>query len=423
MSSRGEKRFEGHRWRMRGPSTSHTGEGHPNGHTAHDRQAAPLSTKPLSLTEIRARVDKFVLDWKDETSERAEAQTFWNEFLACFGIARRRVATFEQQATRATTGNRGRIDVFWPGQLIAEQKSAGAMNDNSADLQALDYLAGGDVKPHEFPRFVISSDFQSIRLTDLEAPPGEQTLSIALTELPSHLEQFTWIAGYEARQFSTEEAEAASVKAATLMGELYVTLTGDADEGLSIDAEDEESLDASILLTRLLFLMFGDDAGLWEKGLFDEFVKTRTDEDGGDLGSQLNTLFDVLNTPEGRRSSKADPAMLAFPYVNGALFAGRQSTEFFDRDMRDALLRASAFDWTKISPAVFGSLFQAVKSKAARRADGEHYTTEENILKTLEPLFLDEIRAKVRAAWNSAKRLHEVHDSLTDLRYLDPACG
>ncbi|WP_370190317.1 DNA methyltransferase [Aeromicrobium sp.] len=383
----------------------------------------PATARALSLSEIRTRVDAFVADWSEETRENAEAQTFWNEFLACFGIQRRRVATFERAATRASTGHRGRIDVFWPGVLIAEHKSAGAMREDSAEQQALDYLLGGDVAEREHPRYILTSDFARIRLTDLEAPAGEQTVEIALIDLASNVERFTWIAGYTARSYSTVEAETASVKAADLMANLYVALAGDLDEDITERAEDEDdtSQEVSILMTRLLFLMYGDDAGLWEKGLFHEFLRTRTD--AADLGGQLNTLFDVLNTREDRRSRRTPEEMAAFPYVNGALYAGRQMTLHFDEEMRDALLKASAFDWSAISPAVFGSLFQAIKSREARRDGGEHYTTEENILKTLQPLFLDEIRADLKKAWNSAHRLRALHARFADMRYLDPACG
>lgn len=409
------------------PATAPPNSTSPSSTTApqQPRKLPMPAAKALSLNEIRTRVDAFVSEWRDETSENSEAQTFWNEFLHCFGINRRRVATFEKWATRASTGGKGRIDVFWPSVLIAEHKSAGAMKEDSAEQQATDYLVGGDIKANEYPRYIITSDFQTIRLTDLDAQPGEQTLTVPLADLSKHVDDFAWIAGYQARKFSTEEEAAASVKAANLMANLYVALTSDANEDIVKDEDDEsdQSLSVSIMLTRLLFLMFGDDAGLWEKGLFNDFLITRTEPDGSDLGSQLNALFDVLNTPERRRSDKADASMLAFPYVNGALFAGREATQFFDSAMRDALLEASAFDWTAISPAVFGSLFQAIKSKVARRADGEHYTTETNILKTLEPLFLDEIRDDLRKAWNSAKRLRDLHATFAAKRYLDPACG
>ena len=297
------------------------------------------------------------------------------------------------------------------------------MREDSAEQQALDYLLGGDVAEREHPRYILTSDFARIRLTDLEAPTGEQTVEIVLTDLASNVERFTWIAGYTARSYSTVEAETASVKAADLMANLYVALAGDLDEDITERAEDEDdtSQEVSILMTRLLFLMYGDDAGLWEKGLFHEFLRTRTD--AADLGGQLNTLFDVLNTREDRRSRRTPEEMAAFPYVNGALYAGRQMTLHFDEEMRDALLKASAFDWSAISPAVFGSLFQAIKSREARRDGGEHYTTEENILKTLQPLFLDEIRADLKKAWNSAHRLRALHARFADMRYLDPACG
>lgn len=382
-------------------------------------------SKPLSLNEIRTRIDRFVFEWKDETSERAEAQTFWNELLDCFGISRRRVAVFEQRARRASTGNSGRIDVFWPGVLIAEHKSAGEMKKDRAYKQASDYLEGGDISDPAFPRYIITSDFQNFRVTDLEAPVDQQTVTFPLTDLAKHINHLSWIAGYSSRRFSTEEAEAASIKAAKIMSDLYVALAGDLDTELVIDEseEDQKSLTASVLLTRLLFLLYGDDAGLWEKGLFDEFLRNRTVDDGSDLGSQLNTLFDILNTPEDKRDDRANPEFLAFPYVNGDLYAKREPTQFFDSKMRSALMAAADFDWTSISPAVFGSLFQSVKSKEARRSDGEHYTTEENILKTIEPLFLDDVRAKVKASWNSANRLRELHNSFANFRYLDPACG
>lgn len=383
-----------------------------------------MSTKALSLSEIRTRIDRFVTAWAKDTSERAEAQTFWNEFLNCFGVSRRRVATFEKSAARASTKRAGRIDVFWPRVLIAEHKSAGAMKGDSAEKQATDYLLGGDITPEEYPRYIITSDFVTLRLTDLEGEPGAQTLTIPLTALSTHVEEFTWIAGYRQRNFRTDDAEA-SIAAASLMANLYVALTGDADQDIveDVDDEDEQSHAASVMMTRLLFLMFGDDAGLWEKGLFEKFIVNRTQPDGSDLGSQLNSLFQILNKPEKKRPARVDGAMLRFPYVNGQLYADREATQYFDGAMREALLDACRFNWTRISPAVFGSLFQAIKSKSARRVDGEHYTTEANILKTLEPLFLDDIRARLKQAWDSPKKLRDLHNTLAEMRYLDPACG
>lgn len=386
----------------------------------------PARSKPLSWAEIRARVDHLVTEWSTESYEKGEAQSFWTEFLDCFGVSRRRWATFERNARRSSTGGAGYIDMFWPNVLIAEAKSRGVLTKDprKAEQQALDYLNGGDVGAKEWPRYVLTTDFETMRLTDLEATQ-DATVTFPLSDLAEHVERFAFIAGYQQRSFSTDEQAAASIEAAKLMANLYVALTGDDDTGITEgpEEEDERVMDASVLMTRLLFLMYGDDAGLWEKNLFTEFVADRTAEDGSDLGSQLTALFDVLNTPESRRSPRADEMMARFPYVNGAIFAERPPVSFFDAAMRESLLDACRFEWTKISPAVFGSLFQAIKSKALRRAGGEHYTTEENILKTIGPLFLDELRAKAKAAWNNPKRLRGLHDSFARMRYLDPACG
>lgn len=171
--------------------------------------------------------------------------------------------------------------------------------------------------------------------------------------------------------------------------------------------------------------MYGDDAGLWEEDLFHRFLLFDTTPDN--LGARMNTLFQVLNTPENRREARIPKEIKHFPYVNGSLFAEHMPQEFFDEEMREALLAASRFHWTRISPAIFGSMFQLVKSKEARRGDGEHYTSEKNILKVLEPLFLDELRDKaarlIRNKSTSVPDLRRFRDSLAEHVFLDPACG
>ena len=171
--------------------------------------------------------------------------------------------------------------------------------------------------------------------------------------------------------------------------------------------------------------MYGDDAGLWEEDLFHRFLLFDTTPDN--LGARLNTLFQVLNTPENRRETRIPKEIKRFPYVNGSLFAEHMPQEFFDEEMREALLAASQFHWIRISPAIFGSMFQLVKSKEARRGDGEHYTSEKNILKVLEPLFLDELRDKatrlIRNKSTSVPDLRRFRDSLAEHVFLDPACG
>jgi len=365
-------------------------------------------SKPPSWNEIRANAQQFATRWEGTSDENAESQSFWNEFLGIFGIDRKRVATFEARAKRESTGGRGRIDLLWPGTLVAEHKSAGK-DLATAEAQALDYLESIDVK--DFPGVVVTSDFMNFRVRDLGGDNTPFTFSLA--ELPKEIDRFGFIAGYRQRKFGDKEEEQANIKAARLMGDLYEELARTGYEGH----------DASVLMTRLLLLMFADDTGMWEKGLFSEFIETRTQADGSDLGAQLAMLFQVLDKPETSRPSTMDELLLRFPYVNGHLFSARIDIPSFDKRMRDELVRCTEFDWSKISPAVFGSLFQAVKSKEARRTLGEHYTTEHNILRALAPLFLDDLWLEYESVRDNAQRLERLHDKIANIRVFDPACG
>ena len=365
-------------------------------------------SKPPSWNEIRTNAQQFATRWEGTNDENAESQSFWNEFFGIFGIDRKRVATFEARAKRESTGGRGRIDLHWPGTLVVEHKSAGK-DLATAEAQAIDYLESINID--NFPGVIITSDFGHFRVLDLG---GDNTpFTFPLADLPREIDRFGFIAGYRQRKFGDKEEEEANVKAARLMGDLYEELARTGYEGH----------DASILLTRLLLLMFADDTGMWEKGLFSEFIETRTQPDGSDLGAQLAMLFQVLDKAEIARPATMDELLLRFPYVNGHLFADRIDIPSFDKRMRDELVRCTQFDWSKISPAVFGSLFQAVKSKEARRTLGEHYTTEHNILRALAPLFLDDLWVEYEAVRDNASRLERLHDKIANIRVLDPACG
>ncbi|MFI5825531.1 type IIL restriction-modification enzyme MmeI, partial [Streptomyces rishiriensis] len=370
-----------------------------------------MQTKPLSWDQIRANAAAFVHEWAGESYERGESQSFWTELFAVYGIRRRKVAQYESRAKKAD-GGAGFIDVFWPGMLIAEQKSLGK-DLIAAEDQALTYLA--NVPEAEQPRYVITCDFETFRLRDLEAPAGDTdaVVEFPLEQLPVEAERLGFIAGYQKRTFGSAEQAAASVKAAQLMADLYVEL-----EGSGYDEHE-----ASVFLVRTLFALFADDSGLWERDLFLEFIQTRTAEDGSDLGAQLTALFQVLNRPVNKRMAGTDELMLRFPYVNGSVFGEPVSIPYFTASMRQKLIAACHFNWGGISPAIFGSLFQAVKSKEARRELGEHYTTEENILKLIGPLFLDELRAEFVSNIHSRPGLRKLHERLGRMRFLDPACG
>ena len=395
-----------------------------------------MPTSQLSRDEIHRNLDSFRSHWLRELEEwKAEgltgqeqkaAQRFWIDLFSCFGVSAARMNLFERNARRGDTGNTGRIDLFYPGVVIGEAKKPG-VDLEVAYQQVLDYLNGGSIRDFEYPRYILCSNFEQFRLIRLGDTNFDVTFG--LSEVVDYLDSLKFLAGYDT--VTRAEEARASIQASRLMAELFTAMAGDdVDEAVGDEAptnyHDEELRvhETSMYLTRLLFLLFGDDAGLWEADLFTRFVEENTTADN--LGPQLNALFEILNTPENRRRHVPD-SMAAFPYVNGAIFAEPMRTQYFDAEMRDALLKACRFNWSEISPAIFGSLFQLVKSKEARRSDGEHYTSETNILKTLEPLFLTELREKAERLINSrsttVKALREFRDSLADYAFLDPACG
>ncbi len=377
-------------------------------------------SQPLSPNEIRDRALRFAREWESERREKAEAQTFWNEFFNVFGISRRRVASFEEpvkhlrqrletgdlSAKGGKGGHAGFIDLFWKGTLIAEHKSAGKDLD-TAYQQALDYFPG--LQERDLPRYVIVSDFARIRLYDLEADTKSE---FPLQDLHKKIGLFGFISGYTTQRI--QEQDPVNIKAAEKMGRLHDQLKAGGYGGHALE----------VLLVRLLFCLFAEDTTIFDqKGMFREWIETCTREDGSDFGSQLELLFQVLNTPENKRQKNLDERFAAFPYVNGRLFEERLNVAAFTSGMRTALLDACVLDWGRISPAIFGALFQSVMDDKARRNLGAHYTSEKNILKVVKSLFLDELRAEFEKARNNRNKLFELHKKIAVLQFLDPACG
>ncbi len=359
---------------------------------------------PLSWNEIKDRALRFSREWQQESSEDAEAKSFWDGFFDVFGITRRRVASFEQPVTKAD-GRGGYIDLLWKGILLVEHKSRGKDLDR-AFKQATDYFPG--LKERDLPRYVLVSDFARFRLFDLDS--GEQH-EFTLEDLHRNVARFGFIAGYQVRTFT--EQDPANIKAAERMGALHDVLKASGYEGHALE----------VLLVRLLFCLFAEDTGIFERRQFQDFIENRTDEDGSDLGARLAELFHALNTPRAKRQKTLDEAVAAFEYVNGKLFAEPLPPAAFDRAQRNALLDACALDWSRISPAIFGSMFQSVMDAKARRNLGAHYTSEKNILKLIGPLFLDELKAELERIGSHEGKLKSFHVKLAGLRFLDPACG
>lgn len=213
--------------------------------------------------------------------------------------------------------------------------------------------------------------------------------------------------------------------ASRLMARMYAAVEKAYPAGFDPRKRDHE---ISVSLARILFLLFGDDTEMWAPELFQDFIKDHTARDGTDVGERLNDLFEVLDTPPSTRIGLAAD-LAAFPYVNGGIFEETIRLPTLDHEFRTAVLDAAAVDWAAISPAIFGSMFQSVRDAQTRRELGEHYTSEENILKTLNPLFLDELRAELahiqtlQRKGDRAKRLHALWSRLGEICYMDPACG
>ncbi|MCY4171341.1 MAG: hypothetical protein OXF08_07035 [Bacteroidetes bacterium] len=364
----------------------------------------------LSWNEVRIRASKFSEEWSEAVYEKGETQSFYNDFFEIFGVRRRSVARYEEHVAKLNNRT-GFIDLFWPGVLMVEQKSAGR------DLKAAYEQAGeyfDSLPESKRPRYILVSDFQTFELHDLSE---REVVSFALTELSFNVEVFGFILGVQSRTFRDQNP--ANIRASELVGCLHDRL-----EEAGYLGHDLERL-----LVRIVFCLFGDDTGIFEpRDIFLDFIEERTREDGLDLGPLLIQLFEILNTPKEQRSSKLDEDLNRFPYINGDLFEGSLQTPSFDSDMRQALIDACMFDWSEISPAIFGALFQSVMDPQERRTHGAHYTTEKNILKVIEPLFLDDLRSdfdRLRSRGDTRRltELRRFHQKLGQMCFFDPACG
>ncbi len=359
---------------------------------------------PLSWNEIKDRALRFSREWAEETSEDAEAKSFLDDFFNVFGVPRKRVATFEKRVKKID-GKDGYIDLLWKGILLVEHKSRGK-DLNRAFQQAKDYFPG--LKDRDAPRYILVSDFARFQLHDLEEGTQHE---FTLKDFYKNVRLFGFIAGYQTTSY--KEQDPVNIKAAERMGRLHDQLKTIGYEGHALE----------VYLVRLLFCLFAEDTSIFERRQFQDFIEQRTTEDGHDLAERLAHLFEVLDTPTDKRLKTLDEQLAAFPYVNGSLYAERLRMAAFDRSMRELLLECCALDWSRISPAIFGALFQSVMDQKLRRNLGAHYTTEKNILKLIKPLFLNELRAEFKRVKNQRKKLEEFHQRLAALKFLDPACG
>ncbi|MGA2068993.1 MAG: DNA methyltransferase [Thermoguttaceae bacterium] len=218
-------------------------------------------------------------------------------------------------------------------------------------------------------------------------------------------------AGYQQHRFA--DPDPINLRAVAIMDDLHAALKAGGYDGHELEQ----------FLVRILFCLFAQCTGIFEREAFRLYIEDRTKPDGSDLGLHLARLFAVLNTPPEERQANLEETLAAFPYVNGELFAERLGFADFNRDMRNGMLACTRFDWSQISPAIFGSLFQGIMKPRDRRQTGGHYTSERDILKVVRSLFLDDLREEFQRIKRDKRQLKQFHHKLSRLRFLDPACG
>ncbi len=367
----------------------------------------------LSWNEIKTRAAVFVNEWKEKAPtarEEADAQTFETGFFNIFGVERSQVAIFEQKVRLASEAN-GYIDLFWKGHIMIEMKSPGK-DMAKAFEQAKNYANA--LKGADLPKCILICDFNHFHYYDLLDNAKMQ--EFALVELVQYIELFSDLAGYKDIEYKKQDA--VNIEAAEKMGRLHDRLKEIGYGGHQLE----------VYLVRLLFCLFADDTGIFEHDAFIKYILQKTNADGTDLAPHIQKIFETLNKSQDKRLKTIDSQLDKFPYVNGGLFEETLEIADFDSGMREAIIECCNLDWGKISPAIFGSMFQSVMNEKERRNLGAHYTSEENILKLIHPLFLDDLWAefdKYKALKSEVRlaRLNTFHDKLSRLKFLDPACG
>lgn len=357
----------------------------------------------LGWNEIQKRSINFIHEWEDVTNERAEAQSFLNEFLYVFGVNRKKVAFFENPVEKAD-GHKGFIDMLWKGKILVEMKSKGKNLDDAYN-QAFDYIL--KLKDYEIPEYIMICDFENIHLYNLD---NKKIWKFKLNELPKKIRLFGFLAGYNETNYT--ELLPLNQEAAEQMALLHDELKEIGYSGHNLE----------VYLVRLLFCLFAENTALFRPRQFYEYI-VDSREDGKDLAQKLAELFEVLNTPVENRLKTLDEDLLEFPYVNGKLFEEVLPIAGFNSKMRERLLKSCLKDWSGISPAIFGSMFQSIMNPDERRNLGAHYTSEENIMKVIKPLFLDDLWSRFEKIKHNKKQLELLHEELSQLTFLDPACG
>lgn len=368
-----------------------------------------MANPKLSWDEIETRAVAFQRRWKvllkeEDIIERSWAQKFEEELMEVFGIDKK--DGVHEERVINLEGVQNYIDYLLSGVVLIEMKSPGE-SLITAYNQALDYARA--LKPVDQPELIVVSNFNKIQVSNFRT--GVRYKEFSISKLKSNVRQMGYIAGYTSDvEFETDIE--VNTKAAYKISGLYKELER---HGYSRE-------DIQLYLVRIVFCLFAEDTGIFEQKAFENYIKN-SKEDGTDLSQRISDLFYILDTKEEERMDTISDELKGFRYINGHVFSKPLKPAFFDSKMRKELINCCNFDWSYISPAVFGAMFQGVMDEGKRRELGAHYTSEENIMKVIKPLFLDELWKEFEIKKGIKKDLEEFHEKIANIKILDPACG
>ncbi|MBA3860297.1 MAG: SAM-dependent methyltransferase, partial [Cyanobacteria bacterium PR.3.49] len=362
----------------------------------------------MNIAQIEENVQKMMQEFSP--------QTFIYDLLTAYGKPKSNINRLQKGNL-----NQGKLpdEVIWKKTVwfrgidsTQRQAVTGIVSEVTANYDLLHSLADQLRKSTEAVkhnvRFVLVTDYK--RLLGVDMKTGE-TLDIPILDLPKHVPFLLPLIGKEKHKAHTESH--ADIKAAERMGKLY-------DE-ISKDNPEMDSHSLNVFLSRLLFCFFAEDTDIFpKKGMFTASINSHTQDDGSDLNSYLDRLFEVMNKLE---RSDYPVYLQEFPFVNGGLFADSLKAPQFSRQARSTVVACGGLDWSEINPDIFGSMMQAVVHKEERGKIGMHYTSVSNIMKVIEPLFLSQLRDAFEENFDNAKGLEKLRARLSTIKVFDPACG
>ena len=379
--------------------------------------------------QIALAAAEFAERWKGKGSERSDSQSFWIDLLSnVFGVETPTdgfIRFEEHHMVDASNFIDGRIPST---RVLIEQKSLGKdlrkgirQSDNSLlnpFQQARRYVVSLPVSEH--PRWIVTCNFSEFLVYDMEQPNGEPE-NILLENLGKEYYRLMFLVDAKSEHLSKEME--VSIQAGEIVGKIYEALFKQYD-----DNSPEALRWLNILCVRIVFCLYAEDAGVFTHDQFHDFLSRYEAED---LRRALRDLFDVLKTPENQRSRYLKDDLKAFPYTNGGLFEEEIEIPQFTEELKQTLLQNASldFDWSEISPTIFGAVFESTLNPETRRSGGMHYTSIENIHKVIDPLFLNDLRRELddileeKVEKQRQKKLDEYQMKLSSLTFLDPACG